>query len=78
MKVDRLGRKNSGFAYINANRHKFEKKRVEKITREFDRYQTFMLTDEMADELKAKAKGKKIPIAELIRTYIEWGLENDK
>ena len=68
VKLDSLGRRNKGWAKAGPGRG-----------REFDcQLLGFMVTNEMKTALKAKAKSKKVPIAELIRTYIEWGLENDK
>lgn len=71
---DKLGRHNTGFTYINKNGLNASLKK----TAEFDYYKSFMLTKEMNRELKRKAKKQDTTVAELIRRYIVWGLENDK
>ena len=43
--------------------------------RQFERYRTFMLTLEMDNDLKARAKKRKCSVGELIRLYLDWGLE---
>jgi hypothetical protein len=40
-------------------------------------YQMVRLDHEEAQELRALAKRKHTTVAELIRTFITWGLEND-
>lgn len=39
---------------------------------------TFVIPHDMDEAIRAAAKAKGIPLAELVRTYIEWGLENDQ
>lgn len=68
MKLDSLGRRNKGWSKAGPGRG-----------REFDcQLLGFMVSNEMKAAIKIKAKNKNISIAELVRTYIEWGLENDK
>jgi hypothetical protein len=40
-------------------------------------YQMVRLDHDDAKALRALAKRKGVPVAELIRTFIAWGLEND-
>jgi Ribbon-helix-helix protein, copG family len=40
-------------------------------------YQTIRLDHEDAEALREMARRKRTTVAELIRTFITWGLEND-
>lgn len=72
-KLDSRGRRNKGFDYINKN--KLSKRNY---IREFDRYYSFMITDEMLANVGKIAVKQGKSKAEKIREYIEWGLENDE
>jgi hypothetical protein len=52
-------------------------KRAYRLSKLLWAYQTVRLDHDDAKALRALAKRKGIPVAELIRTYVAWGLEND-
>lgn len=70
MKLDILGRRNNGFAYINST-SKYNKKH-------YDKRAMFSLSKEDYDFCLVRAKERNISLSEQIRTYITWGIEADK
>jgi hypothetical protein len=59
------------------NRDKRDYARQYRMSKNRWHYQTIRLDHEDAQMLKAIAKRRKTSVAELIRTYITWGLEED-
>ncbi len=49
-----------------------------KRAKEFDTRQSIAISSENWALVRAKAKAKGVSASELVRTYIEWGLENDE
>ncbi len=47
-------------------------------TKQYHAEYGFRMEREMFNRLKAKCRSKRSSMAELIRTYIEWGLENEE
>lgn len=68
--LDRLGRRNVGFSYINKNGLGIKK--------QFNKRSMVSLSQEDYDDIVGNAKRRNINMSEMIRTYITWGLENDK
>jgi hypothetical protein len=52
-------------------------KRQYRLSKELWAYQTVRLDHDDAKALRALAKRKEVPVAELIRTFVAWGLENE-
>lgn len=75
-KLDKLGRPTIGFSYINRNG--LNASLTRKVPAEFDDQLHILWTKDQRKRVNKIAKRKNITAAELIRTYIEWGLENDK
>lgn len=65
-KRDKLGRRNTGRPKANG----WHRGNTTPVTIRVDKSQI--------DELKTEAKKRNVTYNELIRTYIEWGLENEE
>lgn len=71
-KLDSLGRRNHGWK--NNQRPGTTGGPV----KQFDTRQSIAIASEEWNKVKASAKLKGISASELVRQYIEWGLENDE
>lgn len=67
--LDKLGRHNKGWTKAGPGRNK-------KLNK--PHALQALIEKETMNELKIKAKKEKTSVSELVRTYIEWGLENEK
>lgn len=67
---DKLGRRNAGFRHINNSDYKTREELVTRID--------LLTTEEQNIALCSQAAKRGISKSELIRTYIEWGLENEE
>lgn len=74
LKLDKLGRR----IHINSVGYKNGTGRKVGSGEGLICYWNIRMTEEMRNDLIKKARKKNTKITELIRTYIEWGLENDK
>lgn len=70
VKLDSLGRRNNGWSYVNKNK--------KNIVRQFDRRFGCSISNEDYNVVLKNAKRRGVSLSEMIRIYIEWGLENDK
>lgn len=71
MKLDSLGRRNNGWANAGPGRNKL-------YGAALTEFYNLRLDKETMDLLKARAKRDKKTIADILRNYIEWGLENEE
>lgn len=73
-KLDSLGRRNNG--WVNAGPGRKPNPNRDR----HGRYKAVTARIEAVDmvQLRANAKKKGISLGELVRTYIEWGLENEE
>jgi hypothetical protein len=72
-KRDKLGRPTVGFSYVNRKGLNAGKRQV----KEFDDQLHIVISREDRRAISVRAKQKGVGVAELVRTYITWGLEND-
>ena len=70
MKLDSLGRRNHGWTINRMGKGG--------PVKQYDTRQSIAISSENWKLVKDAAKAKGVSASELVRTYIEWGLENDE
>jgi len=73
LKLDTLGRRNKGWLKHRGGRPAF----LDKIDGKYICLTT-RLDSETMQQVKAKAKVNNLTLADQVRMWIEWGLENDE
>jgi hypothetical protein len=68
-KIDKLGRPNAGWSYVReAGKH---------IRKQFDCRRMVSFSQEDADFLGFMARRDGVPVSEVIRMFVAWGIETE-